>query len=104
MYAADLQRQRAAMLEAQRKAEQAAAQVAPPPGRVVSPLLPTAPLPEVPTNIPLRTEYDVRYINPDKIPRKYLIPDYDAILADLKAGLPVEGCELVTMKKVVTGR
>ena len=39
-------------------------------------------------------------VKPNKIPRKYLIPDESKILADLKLGKTVEGCKLATKKTI----
>jgi hypothetical protein len=100
-YAVALQRRQAELLAKQQEAERAAAQVAPGPGRVIAPLLPVDDIPRMPS-IPMRDEYDVKYTDINAIPRTHMIPDYDKILADLKSGKMVPGCELVILKKVVT--
>ena len=55
-------------------------------------------------SIRFRTDRILKITHPDKIPRKFLIPDEKAILTALKANLPVEGCTLEEVQTVINSR
>lgn len=59
---------------------------------------PTPPPPEpVRTSVRTSTTYRVRLDNAALVPREYLVPDITKILADLRAGIAVPGCQLETV-------
>lgn len=44
--------------------------------------------------VKFRTQLKIRVTNQEIIPREYLLPDMDKILADLKTGTAIPGCEI----------
>jgi len=63
------------------------------------PTLPAIVLP--PATTTTRKKYSVRILDPAIIPRTYMVPELDLILAALRKGTKVEGCELVTEDQIV---
>jgi len=63
------------------------------------PTLPAIVLP--PATTTTRKKYSVRILDPAKIPRTFMVPELDLILAALRKGTKVEGCELVTEDQIV---
>jgi len=63
------------------------------------PTLPAIVLP--PATTTTRKKYSVRILDPAIIPRTYMVPELDLILAALRKGMDVAGCELVTEDQIV---
>lgn len=98
-YAMEVERQRLLAAATQARNEAAAFAEAADTGQ--TPRITTEVVVPPPAPVATRVDYHVKVVDETLIPRKYLRVDTVAILADLRGGTLVPGCELATTRSVV---